>query len=41
MFWSEAQSVSCDEIMIKEYLSEYFKKHAGRGLPEVRLCGDK
>jgi len=34
-FWTETQSISFDDNARAEYLTEYFKKHAGRGLPEI------
>ena len=34
-FWSEAQSVSSDDAVLKEYLKEWFRKYPGRGIPET------
>ena len=34
-WWSETQALAADDAALKEYVSEYFKKYAGRGLPEI------
>ena len=34
-WWSETQTISNDSKIMMDYISEYFRKYAGRGLPEI------
>ena len=34
-FWSETQTVSTDDRVVGDYLREFLRKYAGRGIPEI------